>query len=58
MSTKEINDLISVIADAAFSIGNNIIIDRASLEYQLCLVKDKEVRDHAIDVINSLLLSI
>lgn len=54
MSTGEINNLISLVADTAFSIANGIVIDRASLDYKLCVITNKEVRNHVIDVINSL----
>lgn len=49
MVTKEINDLMSLIADTAFRIG--IIIDKA--EYHLD--QDKDIREHSKNVINSLL---
>lgn len=49
MTTKEINDLMSLIA--AFRIG--IIIDKA--EYHLDQVEDKDIREHSKNVINSLL---
>lgn len=39
MVTKEINDLMSLIADTAFRIG--IIIDKAYIEYHLDQVEDK-----------------
>lgn len=54
MSTKEVNNLISLVADTAFSIAGGIIIDRANLNYDLCMISNKEVRDHIVDVINSL----
>lgn len=50
MTTKETNDLMSLIADTAFRIG--IIIDKA---YQLDQVEDKDIREHGKNVINSLL---
>lgn len=49
MTTKEINDLMSLIADTAFRIG--IIIDKAYIEYHL----DQDIREHSKNVINSLL---
>lgn len=54
MSTKEVNNLVSLVADTAFSIAGGIIIDRANLNYDLCMISNKEVRDHIVDVINSL----
>lgn len=53
MTTKEINDLMSLIADTAFRIG--IIIDKAYIKYQLDQVEDKDIREHGKNVINSLL---
>lgn len=53
MTTKEINDLMSLIADTAFRIG--IIIDKAYIEYHLDQVEDKDIREHGKNVINSLL---
>lgn len=55
MTTKEINDLMSLIADTAFRISAGIIIDKAYIEYQLDQVEDKDIREHSKDVINSLL---
>lgn len=55
MTTKEINDLMSLIADTAFRITAGIIIDKAYIEYQLDQVKDKDIREHGKNVINSLL---
>lgn len=40
MSTKEVNNLVSLVADTAFSIAGGIVIDRANL--------------NVVDVINSL----
>ena len=40
MSTEEVNNLVSLVADTAFSIDSGIIIDRANL--------------NVVDVINSL----
>lgn len=54
MSTEEVNNLVSLVADTAFSIAGGIIIDRANLNYDLCMISNKEVRDHIVDVINSL----
>lgn len=54
MSTEEVNNLVSLVADTAFSIASGIIIDRANLNYDLCTISNKEVRDHVVDVINSL----
>lgn len=42
MSTKEVNNL------------SGIIIDRGNLNYNLSMISNKEVRDHVVDVINSL----
>lgn len=53
MTTKEINDLMSLIA--AFRIGAGIIIDKAYIEYHLDQVEDKDIREHGKNVINSLL---
>lgn len=53
MTTKEINDLMSLIADTAFRIG--IIIDKTYIEYHLDQVEDKDIREHGKNVINSLL---
>lgn len=47
MTTKEINDLMSLIA--------GIIIDKAYIEYHLDQVEDKDIREHSKNVINSLL---
>lgn len=55
MTTKEINDLMSLIADTAFRIGAGIIIDKAYIKYQLDQVEDKDIREHGKNVINSLL---
>lgn len=54
MSTEEVNNLVSLVADTVFSIASGIVIDRASLNYDLCMISNKEVRDHVVDVINSL----
>lgn len=54
MSTKEVNNLVSLVADTAFSIAGGIIIDRGNLNYNLSMISNKEVRDHVVDVINSL----
>lgn len=54
MSTEEVNNLVGLVADTAFSIAGGIIIDRANLNYDLCMISNKEVRDHVVDVINSL----
>lgn len=54
MSTEEVNNLVGLVADTAFSIASGIIIDRANLNYDLCMISNKEVRDHVVDVINSL----
>lgn len=54
MSTEEVNNLVSLVADTAFSIASGIIIDRGNLNYDLCMISNKEVRDHVVDVINSL----
>lgn len=43
MTTKEINDLMSLIADKAY------------IEYHLDQVEDKDIREHGKNVINSLL---
>lgn len=51
---EEVNNLVSLVADTAFSIASGIVIDRASLNYDLCMISNKEVRDHVVDVINSL----
>lgn len=56
MTTKETNDLMSLIADTAFRIG--IIIDKAYIEYHLDQVEDKDIREHSKNVINSLLSAI
>lgn len=53
MTTKETNDLMSLIADTAFRIGAGIIIDKAYIEYHLD--QDKDIREHSKNVINSLL---
>ena len=55
MTTKEINDLMSLIADTAFRINAGIIIDKAYIEYHLDQVEDKDIREHGKNVINSLL---
>lgn len=55
MTTKEINDLISLIADTAFRIGAGIIIDEAYIEYDLDQIEDKDIREHSKNVIDSLL---
>lgn len=54
MSTKEVNNLVSLVADTAFSIASGIVIDRGNLNYNLSMISNKEVRDHVVDVINSL----
>lgn len=54
MSTEEVNNLVSLVADTAFSIASGIVIDGANLNYDLCVISNKEVRDHVVDVINSL----
>lgn len=41
MTTKEINDLMSLIADTAFRIGAGIIIDKAYIEYHWTKLKIK-----------------
>jgi hypothetical protein len=53
MTTKEINDLMSLIADTAFRIGAGIIIDKTYIEYHLD--QGKDIREHGKNVINSLL---
>lgn len=45
MTTKETNDLMSLIADTAFRIGAGIIIDKAYIEYHLDQVEDKDIRE-------------
>lgn len=55
MTTKEINDLMGLIADTAFRIGAGIIIDKTYIEYHLDQVEDKDIREHGKNVINSLL---
>lgn len=41
MTTKEINDLMSLIADTAFRIGAGIIIDKTYIEYHWTKLKIK-----------------
>ena len=43
MTTKEINDLMSLIADTAFRIGAGIIIDKTYIEYHLDQVSQRNV---------------
>lgn len=52
METKEFNDLLSFIAGTVFDICHGVLIDTKEIDYYLSNVQNKEIREHAMDILN------
>lgn len=56
MNITKVNDLISLISNAAFEISAGILIDIHNVEYEIStLCNNKDITEHCIDVLNSLI---
>ena len=56
MNTTEVNNLISLMSNAAFEISAGILIDIHSVEYEISTTcNNKDITKHCINVLNSLI---
>lgn len=56
MNTTEVNNLISLMSNAAFEISAGILIDMRNVEYEISTIcNNKDITEHCIAVLSSLI---